>query len=465
MPDPKIPRQEMPKQDPAERVANFFEVALGYSLEEAKKEAERCLQCKKPLCVTGCPVEINIPAFIKLIAEGDYAGALAKIREKSLLPGVCGRVCPQEEQCEKYCVLGKKLESVAIGRLERFAADWEIVKGVLNVPKKAAPTGHKVAVVGSGPAGLTVAADLAALGHSVTIFEALHKLGGVLVYGIPEFRLPKAIVERECDLLQKLGVDIKLDFIAAKTATIDEFFAMGYEAVFLGLGAGIPQFMDIPGENLAGVSSANEFLTRVNLMKAYKFPEYDTPVQIGKYVAVIGAGNVSMDAARSALRLGAKEVHVIYRRSREEVPARHEELENAEEEGIIFDFLVAPIRYIGDEKGHVCAAELQRMELGEPDASGRRRPVPIKGSEFKMNFDMVIVAIGTGANPLVTSTTPGLVTNKWGYITADPQTGKTAKKGVWAGGDIVTGSATVIQAMGAGRIAARSIDEYLRTGN
>lgn len=465
MPNPKIPRQPMPKQDEHVRRRNFDEVALGYTAETARLEAERCLQCKKPVCIEGCPVEIKIPDFIKLIAAGDFDGALAKVRETNYLPGICGRVCPQEEQCEVKCVMGKKFEPVAIGRLERFVADREIREGKTEVPPVAPPTGKKAAVVGSGPAGLTVAAELAKLGHKVTLFEALHKTGGVLVYGIPEFRLPKAIVERECDMLRKIGVDIQLDFIAARTATVDEFFEMGYEAVFLGLGAGIPMFMNIPGENFAGIYSANEFLTRVNLMKAYLFPKYDTPIQIGKRVAVIGAGNVAMDAARSALRLGAEEVHIVYRRSREEAPARKEELENAEEEGIIFDFLMSPVRYFGDEKGKVRAMEVLRMELGEPDSSGRRRPVPVKGSEFTMEVDMVVVAIGSGANPLVTKSTRGLETNKWGYIVADPETGKTMKKGVWAGGDIVTGSATVILAMGAGRKAARSIHEYLTSGS
>jgi len=464
MPNPKIPRQEMPKQNPGERSRNFNEVALGYTEEQARQEAERCLQCKKPLCIEGCPVEIKIPEFIQLVAEGNFSSALSKIRETNYLPGICGRVCPQEEQCEERCVMGKKFGPVAIGRLERFVADMEIAQGKMEVPRIPPSTDRKVAVVGSGPSGLTVAAELAKLGHQVTVFEALHKPGGVLVYGIPEFRLPKAIVKRECEMLEKIGVDIKLDFIAARTATVDEFFEMGYEAVFLGLGAGLPMFMNIPGENLPGIYSANEFLTRVNLMKAYLFPKYDTPVQIGKRVAVIGAGNVAMDAARSALRLGADEVHIIYRRSREEAPARKEEIENAEEEGIIFDFLMAPVRYIPDAKGRVGEMEVIRMALGEPDSSGRRRPVPQAGSEFIMKIDMAVVAIGNGANPLVSSSTRGLEVNKRGNIIADPETGKTTKKGVWAGGDIVTGSATVIEAMGAGRKAARAIDEYLKSG-
>lgn len=464
MPNFNIPRQDIPKQKPEDRVRNFNEVALGYTPQTAKIEADRCIQCKKPFCVEGCPVEIKIPEFVKLIAQGNVEGALAKIRETNFLPGICGRVCPQEEQCESRCTLGKKYQPVAIGRLERFVADWEIQQGRIKIPELPPSSGRKVAVVGSGPAGLTVAAELSKLGHQVTLFEALHKPGGVLVYGIPEFRLPKAIVERECEVLKKLGVEIQLDFIAARTATIDEFFEMGYEAVFLGLGAGLPSFMNIPGENLTGVFSANEFLTRVNLMKAYQFPQYDTPIRIGQCVAVIGAGNVAMDAARCSLRLGAKEVHVVYRRSQQEVPARKEEFENAQEEGVIFDFLMSPVRYLGDEKGRVRAMEVIRMELGEPDASGRRRPVPVKGSEYTRDVDMVIVAIGTGANPLVPRSTRGLETNKYGYITADAATGRTTKKGVWAGGDIVTGAATVIEAMGAGRKAARSMDEYLRTG-
>jgi glutamate synthase (NADPH/NADH) small chain len=464
MAEEKIPRQAIPKQTPKDRVKNFNEVALGYTPELAQLEAQRCIQCKKPFCIEGCPVEINIPAFIKLIKEGDFEGALAKIRETNLLPGVCGRVCPQEEQCEIKCVLQKKFGAVAIGRLERFVADWEIKQGKMVIPPIAAPTGHRVAVVGSGPGGLTVAADLAKLGHKVTLFEALHKPGGVLVYGIPEFRLPKAIVARECELLEKIGVEIRNDFVVGRSASVDELFEMGYEACFLGLGAGLPWFMNIPGENLVGVYSANEYLTRINLMKAYKFPEYDTPIRVGDRVIVVGGGNVAMDSVRSSLRLGAKEAHIIYRRSRDEMPARNEEIENAEEEGVIFHFLVNPMRYIGDEAGRVREVELLKMELGEPDSSGRRRPVPIEGSEYKMDVDTVVVAIGNGANPLVPSSTPGLETNKWGYIVADEEQGKTTKKGVWAGGDIVTGAATVILAMGAGRKAARSMHEYLTTG-
>ncbi len=464
MADAKIPRQAIPKQTPKDRVKNFNEVALGYTPELAQLEAQRCIQCKKPFCIEGCPVEIDIPAFIRLIKEGDFEGALAKIRETNLLPGVCGRVCPQEEQCEKVCIMARRFEPVAIGRLERFVADWEIQQNKMDLPEIAPPTGHKVAVVGSGPGGLTVAADLAKLGHKVTLFEALHKPGGVLVYGIPEFRLPKAIVARECHILEEIGVDIRTDFVVGRTASVDELFEMEYEAVYLGLGAGLPWFMNIPGENLVGVYSANEYLTRINLMKAYKFPEYDTPIRVGDRVIVVGGGNVAMDSVRSSLRLGAKEAHIIYRRSRKEMPARNEEIENAEAEGVVFNFLVNPVRYIGNEQGRVKQVELLKMELGEPDASGRRRPVPIEGSEYIMDIDTVVVAIGNGANPLVPSSTPGLDTNKWGYIVADTETGKTTKKGVWAGGDIVTGAATVILAMGAGRKAANSIHEYLTMG-
>ncbi len=459
----KIPRQKMPEQDPKERIRNFLEVPLGYPPDVAKLEAERCLQCKKPPCIEGCPVEVDIPGFIKLIREGDFLSAAKKIKEKNALPAICGRVCPQEVQCESKCVLGKKDEPVAIGRLERFAADWERERGEVSIPEIKEKTGKKVAVVGSGPAGLTVAADLTVLGHDVTIFEALHKPGGVLVYGIPEFRLPKSIVEAEIKYLQALGVKIEVNSVIGKIRSVDELLNE-YDAVFLGLGAGLPLFLNIPGENLCGIYSANEYLTRSNLMKAYLFPEYDTPISKGKRVAVIGAGNVAMDAARTAIRLGAEEVHIVYRRGKDEMPARKEEILHAEEEGIIFDLLTNPVRFIGDERGWVKEIECIRMELGEPDASGRRRPIPVKGSEFRMPFDLVIVALGTAANPLLTQTTPGLVLNERGYIVADPETGKTKKEKVWAGGDIVTGAATVILAMGAGRKAARSIDEYLRTG-
>jgi glutamate synthase (NADPH/NADH) small chain len=457
----KIPRQKMPEQKPEERIKNFNEVPYGYTPELAKLEASRCLQCKKPTCVTGCPVEVKIPEFIKLILEDDFIGAAKKIKETNSLPAVCGRVCPQENQCEKVCVLGKKEEPVAIGRLERFAADWEREKGV-ELPEIQPPNGKKVAIVGSGPAGLTCAGDLIKLGYDVTIFEALHKPGGVLVYGIPEFRLPKAIVQAEVDFLLKLGVKLELNYIIGRTKTVDDLFKEGFSAVFLGLGAGLPQFMNIPGENLAGIYSANEYLTRSNLMKAYLFPEYDTPIVRGKNVAVIGGGNVAMDSVRTALRLGAENAYIIYRRSREEMPARAEEIHHAEEEGVKFYFLTLPVEYIGNEEGRVTKMKCIKMELGEPDESGRRRPIPIKGSEFFIDVDTVIVAIGTSAQPLVPSTTPGLQVNKRGYIVVDEATGKTSREGVYAGGDIVTGSATVIEAMGAGKRAAKAIHEYLK---
>lgn len=456
----RIPRQKMPEQDPKVRAKNFNEVPYGYPPEVAQLEASRCIQCKKPKCVEGCPVGVDIPAFIKLIREGDFAGAARKLKERNSLPAICGRVCPQEDQCEKFCVIGKKDQPVAIGRLERFAADWEREKGEVTLPEKAPPTGKKVAVVGSGPAGLTVAGDLILKGHEVTIFEALHKPGGVLVYGIPEFRLPKAIVEAEVNYLERLGVKVECNCVIGSIATVDELLKE-YDAVFLGVGAGLPQFLGIPGENYCGIYSANEYLTRSNLMKAYLFPEYDTPIARGKNVAVFGAGNVAMDAARTALRLGADVVRIVYRRSREEMPARIEEIHHAEEEGVEFYLLTAPTRFLGDENGWVTGFECIKMELGEPDESGRRRPIPIKGSEFRLDCDLAVVAIGTGANPLLTTTTPGLELNKRGYIVADPETGKTSKEGVWAGGDIVTGAATVILAMGAGRKAANSIHEYL----
>lgn len=457
----KIPRQKMPEQKPEERIKNFNEVPYGYTPELAKLEASRCLQCKKPTCITGCPVEVKIPEFIKLILEDDFIGAARKIKETNSLPAVCGRVCPQETQCEKFCVLGKKDEPVAIGRLERFAADWEREKGV-EVPEILPPNGKKVAIVGSGPAGLTCAGDLVKLGYDVTIFEALHKPGGVLVYGIPEFRLPKAIVQAEVNFLLKMGVKLKLNCIIGRTKTVDDLFKEGFKAVFLGLGAGLPQFMNIPGENLSGIYSANEYLTRSNLMKAYLFPEYDTPIVRGKNVAVIGGGNVAMDSVRTALRLGAENAYIIYRRSREEMPARAEEIHHAEEEGVKFHFLTLPVEYIGDEEGRVVKMKCIKMELGEPDESGRRRPIPVKGSEFMIDVDTVIVAIGTSAQPLVPSTTPGLQVNKKGYIVVDEATGKTSREGVYAGGDIVTGAATVIEAMGAGKKAARGIHEYLK---
>jgi glutamate synthase (NADPH/NADH) small chain len=456
----KAPRQKMPEQEPKVRARNFDEVPFGYTPELAQLESSRCLQCKKPKCIEGCPVEIDIPAFVKLVSEGDYIGAARKLKEKNALPAVCGRVCPQEDQCEKLCIVGKKDQPVAVGRLERFAADWERTKGEVTLPEKAPATGKKVAVVGSGPAGLTVAGDLILKGHEVTIFEALHKPGGVLIYGIPEFRLPKAIVQSEVNYLERLGVKVECNCVIGRIETVDELLKE-YHAVFLGLGAGLPQFLNVPGENYCGVYSANEYLTRSNLMKAYLFPKYDTPIARGKNVAVFGAGNVAMDSARTALRLGADTVRIIYRRSRDEMPARIEEVHHAEEEGVQFYLLTAPTRFLGDDNGWVTGVECLRMELGEPDESGRRRPVPIQGSEFQLECDLAVVAIGAGPNPLLPTQTPGLELNKRGYIVADLETGKTAKPRIWAGGDIVTGSATVILAMGAGRKAANSIHEYL----
>jgi glutamate synthase (NADPH/NADH) small chain len=458
---PKIQKNSvpMPKQDPKVRIKNFDEVALGYTEEQALAEANRCLQCKNSPCVKGCPVEVDIPAFIKLLREGKFEESIKKIKEKNSLPAICGRVCPQEEQCQKECTLGKVGDPVSIGRLERFVADWERQRG-FNIPDKPPPTGKRVAVIGAGPAGLTVAADLAKLGHEVVIFEALHLPGGVLIYGIPEFRLPKSIVQAEVDYIEKLGVQIRTNHLIGRTYTIPELLKRGFDAVFIGTGAGLPQFLGVPGENLSGIYSANEFLIRVNLMKAYRFPEYDTPIKVGKKVAVIGAGNVAMDSARSALRLGAEEVYIVYRRSREEMPARKEEIENAEEEGVKFKFLTTPTRFIGDEKGWVKQMECIRMELGPPDESGRRRPVPIKDSEFLMDTGTVIIAIGRTPNPIIQRTTEGLEVTKWGTIVAD-ENGQTSIKGVYAGGDIVTGEATVISAMGAGKKAARAIHQYL----
>ncbi|HID93027.1 MAG TPA: NADPH-dependent glutamate synthase [bacterium (Candidatus Stahlbacteria)] len=463
MPKPPLKKTPMKEQDPKERIKNFDEVPFGYSEDEAVAEAKRCLQCKKPKCVDGCPVEIDIPGFIDLIANRDFRGAAKLIKEKNVLPAICGRVCPQEDQCEKVCVLTKMGEPVGIGRLERFAADWEATHGEIEIPPKKPPTGKKVAVVGSGPAGLTVAGDLVQMGHDVTLFEALHKPGGVLVYGIPEFRLPKSIVAREVDYVQKLGVKLVTGFVVGKTKTVDELLKE-FDAVFVGTGAGLPWFMGIPGENYNGIYSANEYLTRSNLMKAYLFPKYDTPIVRGKRVAVIGGGNVAMDSARTALRLGAEKSIVIYRRSRKEMPARNEEIAHAEEEGVHFEFLTLPVRYHADADGWVKEAECIRMELGEPDASGRRRPIPIEGSNFKIPVDTVVVAIGQSPNPLVPSTTPGIETGKHGNIITDEETCKTSKRGVFAGGDIATGAATVILAMGAGKKAARAIDEYLKTG-
>jgi glutamate synthase (NADPH/NADH) small chain len=452
-------RRGMPKQQPEVRRHNFSEVALGYPIETAVEEAKRCLQCKKPKCVLGCPVEIDIPGFVKCIAEKDFTTGIRVLKDKNCLPAVCGRVCPQEEQCEKTCILVNKGGQIAIGRLERFLADWEAEQSEQKMPEIPSPTGKKVAIVGGGPAGLTVAGDLIKAGHQVTIFEALHKMGGVLVYGIPEFRLPKAIVDREVGYLRKLGVEIVTDFVVGKTKTVDRLLEE-CNAVFIGAGAGLPWFMDIPGENLNGVYSANEYLTRMNLMKGFLFPQFHTPIKNHRRVAVVGGGNVAMDCARTALRLGA-ETRIIYRRSRDELPARLEEVENAEEEGIIFDFLTLPIRYIGDENGWVKEIECLKMKLGEPDTSGRRKPVPIEGSETIIPMDAVVCAIGNSPNPLVPATTPGLEVGKNGNIIADEATGKTSKDRVWAGGDVVTGAATVILAMGAGRKAARSIHEYL----
>jgi len=465
-PKPKIDlnRVPMPRQEPRVRARNYNEVALGYSEEMALQEANRCIQCPKRTCVDGCPVNVDIPDFIEAIRDNTMPEAVRILKSKNSLPGICGRVCPQETQCEQVCSLGKKGAPIAIGRLERYVADWERTHGSnpSSSPDLPPPTGKKVAVIGSGPAGLTCAADLARLGHGATIFEALHVAGGVLMYGIPEFRLPKGIVQGEVDFVRSLGVDIRLDSVMGKLATVDELLEGDYDAVFLGTGAGLPMFLDIPGENLNGVYSANEFLTRVNLMKAYLFPEYDTPIKIGRRVAVIGGGNVAMDSARCALRLGADEVYIVYRRSRVELPARHEEVENAEEEGIIFKLLTNPKQFIGNDQGWVTAMECYEMELGEPDDSGRRRPIVKEGSEFIIDVDVAVVALGTTPNPLIASTTTGLETTRRGTVVADEETGKTVKDKVWAGGDVVTGAATVISAMGAGKRAAASIDAYLR---
>jgi glutamate synthase (NADPH/NADH) small chain len=426
----------------------------------AREEAGRCLKCKKPTCRQGCPVGIKIPEFIQCIVEGNFEAGVKKIKETNALPAVCGRVCPQEEQCEHSCILGKKGGAVAIGRLERFLADWEAASGKSEKPAMAARNGMKIAIVGSGPAGITVANDLALLGYEITIFEALHEAGGVLTYGIPEFRLPKAIVKREVEYVKSLGVKLFLDFIVGKTRTIDRIMEE-FDAVFVGAGAGLPWFMNIPGENLNGVYSANEYLTRCNLMKGYRFPAHDTPMKRPARVAVFGGGNVAMDSARTALRLGADEAHIVYRRSKQELPARLEEAENAEEEGVIFDYLTLPVRLIGDAQGWLTEIECIQMELGEPDASGRRSPVPVKGSEFRMKADAVICAIGNSPNPLIPMTTPGLKVGKKGNIEADEETGKTSRDRIWAGGDVVTGAATVISAMGAGRKAAKSMHAAL----
>ena len=453
-------RTPMPEQDPNERRGNFKEVPLGYTPEMAIREAARCLKCKKPLCIEGCPVMVKIPEFIALIEEGEFEAAARKIKQTNVLPAICGRVCPQETQCEKFCITGKKGEPVAIGRLERFCADYERTTGTTVVPESLPPTGKKVAVVGSGPAGLTVAFDCAKLGHKVTIFEAFHKPGGVLMYGIPEFRLPKSIVETEIGALTDMGVELQLNSVVGTTFSIEELFEQGYEAIFLGVGAGLPNFLNIPGEHLSGIYSASEYLTRSNLMKAYLWPEFDTPIVKGKQVAVIGGGNVAMDSVRIAQRLGAQEAMIVYRRAREQMPARLEEIHHAEQEGIKLHLLTNPLRFIGDENGFVKSMECMRMELGEPDAGGRQRPIPIEGSEFTMEVDLVIIAVGSGANPLLTSTMSDLKLNKWGNIMAD-EDGRTNLPGVFAGGDIVSGSATVIKAMGAGRKAASAINEYL----
>lgn len=463
MPNMSPKKAEMPTQDPQVRNKNFLEVATGYSQEVAMEEATRCLNCKHKPCVSGCPVHIEIPSFIQEVAKGNFEGAYDIIAQSSSLPAVCGRVCPQESQCEAKCVRGIKTEPVGIGRLERFVADWHNAQENVEI-KKPKSNGHKVAVIGSGPAGLTCAGDLAKKGYDVTVFEALHLAGGVLVYGIPEFRLPKAIVQKEVDTLKALGVKVETNMVIGRVISIDELMDdYGFESVFIGSGAGLPRFMNIPGENLCGVYSANEFLTRTNLMKAYKDGSA-TPIMHAKKVAVVGGGNVAMDAARSAMRLGADEVYIVYRRSEEELPARAEEVEHAKEEGIIFKVLNNPIEILGDENEFVKGMRVQKMELGEPDASGRRRPVPVEGSEFELEVDAVIMSIGTSPNPLIKSTTEGLETQKWGGIVAD-ENGLTSREGVFAGGDAVTGAATVILAMGAGKTAAAAIDEYIQNKN
>lgn len=451
---------KMPEQNPDVRNKNFKEVSTGYTKEMALEEAARCLNCKNKPCMNGCPVNVKIPEFIELITKGDFEGAYYKIKETSSLPAVCGRVCPQESQCEKYCVRGIKGEPVGIGRLERFVSDYVINNCEEQIPE-INKNGIKVAVVGGGPSGLTCAGDLAKMGYSVTVFEAFHKAGGVLVYGIPEFRLPKSIVQKEIDKLSSMGVDIETNTVIGKTLDIKELFEDGFKAVFIGSGAGLPSFMKIPGENLKGVYSANEFLTRVNLMRAYDFPNYDTPVSIGKNVAVVGGGNVAMDAARCAKRLGAENVYIVYRRGKDEMPARSEEIHHAEEEGIIFKLLCNPTEILGTEDGWTKGIKCVKMDLGEPDASGRRRPVPVSGSDFVLDVDNVIISIGQTPNPLIKSTTEGLETTKWGGIIVEEETGKTSLDGVYAGGDAVTGAATVILAMGAGKTAAKAINDYI----
>ncbi len=456
-----IPKKTpIPEQDPAIRCTNFEEVSLGYTPEQAVIEASRCLQCKKPLCVTGCPVSVPIPRFIQAVRQNELKRASELIKEANLLPAVCGRVCPQESQCEKFCTLARKFDPVAIGRLERFVADWERGQGGVQAPDMAPATGKRVAIVGSGPSGLTCAYDLAKLGHGITIYEALHEAGGVLVYGIPEFRLPKAIVAREINVLKRMGVTIITNAVIGKLITIDELRER-YDACYISTGAGLPRFMGIPGENLNGVYSANEFLTRINLMRAYQFPEFDTPVKKGGRIVVVGGGNVAMDSARTALRLGAQEVTLVYRRSLSELPARKEEVHHAMEEGINFELCTNPIKILGDKDGHVSAVECVQMDLCELDESGRKKPKPVEGSEFQIPADVVIIAVGTGANPLIAQSTKNLSVTRRQYIVADEETGKTSLQGVYAGGDIVTGAATVISAMGAGRKAARAMHDYM----
>ena len=464
MPNMSPKKVAMPEQDPNKRNKNFSEVTLGYTEEMAIEEARRCLQCKHKPCMSGCPVNVKIPEFLKLITEKKFKEAYEKIKETNSLPAICGRVCPQENQCEKVCVRGIKGEPVAIGRLERFVADWYMnnIHSKIEVPQK---NNKKVAIIGSGPASLTCAGDLANMGYNVTIFEAFHVPGGVLVYGIPEFRLPKDIVKKEIDYLKEIGVEIKTNMVIGKVFSLDELMEEGYNAIFIGSGAGLPKFLGIPGENLNGVYSSNEFLTRVNLMKAYKFPNCDTPVYVGKNVAVVGGGNVAMDAARSAKRLGAENVYIIYRRSESEMPARLEEVHHAKEEGITFRYLENPTRIIGTDDGWVKSIECVEMELGEPDSSGRRKPIAKEGSEHIIDVDSVIIAIGQGPNPLISSSTKELKTKKWGGIVIDENTGETTKKGVFAGGDIVTGAATVILAMGAGKKAAEAINNYLQSND
>lgn len=461
----QLPMQEMPSQEPKVRAKNIEEVAIGYSEAQVKIEAERCLQCKNAPCIKGCPVAIDIPGFIKAAAEGDYQRSVNIIKKSSMLPAICGRVCPQETQCMETCTVGKGLKdkdkSVAIGRIERFVADWERESGSMSLPEIAPPTGKKVAIVGSGPAGLTAAADVRKAGHEVVLFEAFHKLGGVMVYGIPEFRLPKAILDKEVENLLSMGVSIERNFLVGRTRKLKDMLEKdGFDAIFIGTGAGLPNFMNIEGESLVGVFSANEFLTRANLMKAYTPDKADTPIYTGKRCAVVGGGNVAMDAARMALRVGAEEVYVIYRRTEAEMPARREEVEHAKEEGIIFNFLTNPKRVVGDGDGHVAGLECLRYELGEPDSSGRRRPVAIEGSEFTLEMDSVIMALGNSSNPLISQTAKEIDVNKWGNIVAD-ENGKTSMERVYAGGDIVLGAATVILAMGEGRTAAKSINELL----